>query len=184
MRGTRFAPIGAVIVAASVLVAACGSDDDTRPASDAAATSQPSMTTSTTNTPATLEREAVNPWQWSVDLGFNQGELVRNATTTLHLAGQSAMSADGQPMHDGDIAKQTELALDNLEAVLAETDMGLEHVVKLDIFTTDVDALLMNYGLIAARLGAAGVNPPGSLIGVARLAYPQLMVELAATAQA
>jgi hypothetical protein len=36
----------------------------------------------------------------------------------------------------------------------------------------------------AGRLAAAGVAPPGTLLGVARLAFPELMVELEATAVA
>lgn len=124
----------------------------------------------------------VNPWQWSVDLGFNQGMLVQGASTVLYLAGQSSMSPDGQPEHAGDLAAQIELSLDNLEAVLKEGGMDLSNVVRMNIYTTDVDGLFQNYGVIAERLGAAGVQPPGSLLGVARLAYPELMVELEATA--
>ncbi|KAA0234325.1 MAG: hypothetical protein JJLCMIEE_02488 [Acidimicrobiales bacterium] len=129
-----------------------------------------------------MQRTPVNPWQWSVDLGFNQGELVENSSRQLLLAGQSAMSADGAPQHAGDMAAQIELSLDNMEAVLAEAGMDLSNVVRLNVYTTDVDAVFANYGLIAERLGTAGVAPPGSLLGVSRLAYPELMVELEATA--
>ena len=60
--------------------------------------------------------------------------------------------------------------------------MDLSNVVRMNIYTTDVDLLFENYGLIAERLGTAGVQPPGSLLGVTRLAFPELMVELEATA--
>jgi enamine deaminase RidA (YjgF/YER057c/UK114 family) len=39
------------------------------------------------------------------------------------------------------MAKQLELALDNLEAVLAGADMTLANVVRLNAYTTDVDEL-------------------------------------------
>jgi enamine deaminase RidA (YjgF/YER057c/UK114 family) len=130
-----------------------------------------------------VERTAINPWPWSVEIGFNQAELVSGYTRTLHLAGQSAMSPDGNPQHAGDMAAQIALSLDNLEAVLAEADMAISDVVRLNIYTTDVDELYANYHLIAERLHAAGVSPPGSLLGVARLAFPELLVELEATAQ-
>ena len=100
----------------------------------------------------------------------------------LYLSGQSAMGAGGLPQHEGDIAAQISMSLDNLEAVLAEAGMGLSNVVRMNIYTTDVDLLFENYGLIAERLGTAGVQPPGSLLGVTRLAFPELMVELEATA--
>ena len=130
-----------------------------------------------------MERTAINPWPWSVEVGYNQAELVTGVTRTLHLAGQTAMDADGRPQHVGDMAGQVGLALDNVEAVLAAAGMSLAHVVRMNIYTTDVDALLGSYGVIAERLGRAGVQPPGTLLGVARLAYPELLVELEATAQ-
>lgn len=129
-----------------------------------------------------MQRTPINPWQWSVQLGFNQAELVEGANEVLYLSGQSAVDADGAPQHAGDMAAQVTMALDNLEAVLAEADMDLSNVVRLNTYTTDVDAMFANYGLLAERFGAAGVQPPGSLLGVARLAYPELVVELEATA--
>jgi enamine deaminase RidA (YjgF/YER057c/UK114 family) len=131
-----------------------------------------------------MKRTPVNPWPWSLEFGYNQGEVVEGHTRELFLAGQTAMNAEGQPQHAGDMAAQLALALDNLEAVLAGADMTLASIVRLNFYTTDVDALLENLGVIAERLGAAGVTPPGTLLGVARLAFPELMVELEATAVA
>jgi enamine deaminase RidA (YjgF/YER057c/UK114 family) len=51
-----------------------------------------------------------------------------------------------------------------------------------NIYTTDVDQLLQHYGVIAERLGRADVRPPGTLLGGARMAFPELLVELEATA--
>ena len=131
-----------------------------------------------------MKRTPVNPWPWSLEYGFNQGEIVEGHTRELFLAGQTAMSGDGQPQHAGDMAAQLSLALDNLEAVLAGAGMTLANMVRLNFYTTDVDALFENQGVVAERLGAAGVTPPGTLLGVARLAFPELMVELEATAVA
>ena len=131
-----------------------------------------------------MERTAVNPWEWSVSMGFNQGEVVAGQTRTLFCAGQTSVDADGAPQHAGDMAAQIALALDNLEAVLDQAGMGLGDLVRLNIYTTDVDLLFEHYGVLAARTGAAPVAPPGTLLGVSRLAYPELMVELEATAVA
>lgn len=131
-----------------------------------------------------MERQAINPWPWSIGFGYNQAELVTGATRTLHVAGQTAMDADGQPQHAGDMEAQVRLALDNLEAVLTAAGMSFGDVVRLNIYTTDVDALFGCLGVLGERLGAAGVQPPGTLLGVARLAFPELLVELEATAQA
>ncbi len=131
-----------------------------------------------------MQRTAVNPWQWSVEMGFNQGEVVDGETRTVYLAGQTSMSAEGQPQHPGDMAAQIALATDNIEAVLGEAGMTLANVVRLNIYTIDVDAFFEHYGVLASRLAAAGVAPPGTLLGVTRLAFPELMVELEATAVA
>ena len=129
-----------------------------------------------------IERAAINPVTWSVAMGFNQGELVTGHTRTLYCSGQTAMGADGTPLHEGDMAAQVALSLDNLEAVLTAADMTVADLVRLNVYTTDVDLLLQNYGVLAARLGAVPVAPATTLLGVSRLAIPGQLVELEGTA--
>lgn len=131
-----------------------------------------------------MERTKINPWTWSAQLGYDQGVLVAGHTRTLHCAGQTAMSADGEPRHPGDMPAQLALTLDNLEAVLAEAGMTLADLVRLTVHTTDVDLLLQHYGVLVGRLAAAGATPPTTLLGTPRLAIPTLLVELEATAAA
>lgn len=129
-----------------------------------------------------MERSAVNPAPWSLDLGFNQGELVRGAQRTLYISGQTAMSAEGRPLHEGDVAAQLALAVENLESVLAAAGMSLANLVRLNVYTTDVDALFPHYGVLAGRLAEAGVAPTTTMLGVTRLAIPGQVVELEGTA--
>lgn len=129
-----------------------------------------------------IERTAVNPWPWSLALGYHQGELVSGQARTLYCSGQGAMGADGQPRSAGDLAAQLSLSLDNVEAVLAEAGMSLANVVRLTVYTTDVDALFEHYGILAGRLAAAGASPTTTMLGVSRLALPVMQVELEATA--
>lgn len=129
-----------------------------------------------------LERTAVNPWAWSVAMGYNQGELVSGQTRTLYCSGQAAMDGDGAPLHAGDMAAQLALSLDNLEATLEAAGMSLANLVRLNVYTTDVDLLFQHYGVLASRLGAAGAAPTTTMLGVTRLALPALMVELEGTA--
>lgn len=129
-----------------------------------------------------VERTAVNPVSWSAGMGFNQGEVVSGHTRTLYCSGQAAMDAEGKPRHDGDMAAQLALSLDNLEAVLKEAGMSLANLVRLNVYTTDVDLLFQHYEVLAARLGAAGVAPTTTMLGVTRLAIPSLLVELEGTA--
>ena len=129
-----------------------------------------------------MRRTPVNPWPWSLQYGYNQGELVEGHERVLFCAGQTAIDADGKLQHAGDLRAQVGLALNNLEAVLEGAGMTLTNLVRLTVYTTDVDAMISNYDLLVSRLDAAGVKPAQTLLGVARLAFPDLMVELEATA--
>lgn len=129
-----------------------------------------------------MQRTAINPWDWSLPLGYNQAEIITGATRQLVCAGQTAVDADGRPQFPGDMRGQIGLALDNLQAVLSAAGMGLGHVVRLGICTTDVDEALRHFDLLGRRLGAAGCAPPMTLLGVSRLAVPGLMFEIEATA--
>jgi enamine deaminase RidA (YjgF/YER057c/UK114 family) len=129
-----------------------------------------------------MERTPINPWQWSLNLGFDQAELIEGHQRQLVCSGQDAVDADGQPQHPGDMAAQLELALDNLEAVLAGGDMTLANVVRLNVHTTDVDELFKHWGSLKDRLGRVDGHFATSVLGVTRLAAPQLLVLLEATA--
>lgn len=129
-----------------------------------------------------IERTAVNPVTWSQELGFNQGEVVSGHTRTLYISGQTSTSDAGSPVHGDDISAQLARSIDNLEAVLAEAGMSLANLVRLNVYTTDVDALFPHYGVLASRLGAAGVAPTTTMLGVTRLAIAGQLVELEGTA--
>jgi enamine deaminase RidA (YjgF/YER057c/UK114 family) len=131
-----------------------------------------------------MQRTPVNPWPWSLPLGYNQAEVISGATRQLTCAGQTAVDAAGTPQHAGDMRAQLTLALDNLEAILKAADMRLANLTRLAIFATDVDAALQNFDILGRRLGPAGAMPPMTLVGVTRLAIPTLMIEIEATAAA
>jgi enamine deaminase RidA (YjgF/YER057c/UK114 family) len=130
----------------------------------------------------TATRTPVNPWSWSLGYGFNQAELVENAGRLLVLSGQGPAAADGTPQHAGDLPAQVSLCLDNIETVLTEAGMTLRNVVRINVFTTDVDAMMGSWGELAKRFASAGVQPTSTLVGVTRLAFPEMMVEIEATA--
>lgn len=129
-----------------------------------------------------MDRKAVNPWDWSTKLGYNQAEIIQGATRQVICAGQTAVDANGAPQHPGDMRAQISLALDNLEAVLKEADMDLSNVTRLGIYATDVDDALKNFDLMGMRFGPHQVSPPMTLLGVTRLALPGLLFEIDATA--
>jgi enamine deaminase RidA (YjgF/YER057c/UK114 family) len=126
-----------------------------------------------------MNRETFNPWSWQDQFGYSQSVSVSDSTVTLYCAGQTSVNANGTPIHVADMGAQIAQALDNIDAVLAASGFGWEHVVRLDMYTTDVDQFLANYGVLMTRLSH---TPASTLLGVERLAYPELLVELEATA--
>lgn len=129
-----------------------------------------------------MERNAVNPWDWSLKLGYNQAEVIEGVTRQVTCAGQTAVDGEGNPQHPEDMRAQINLALDNLEAVLAEAGMDLSNVTRLGIYATDVDEALKNFDLMGMRFGPKQSAPPMTLLGVTRLAIPGLLFEIEASA--
>ena len=64
------------------------------------------------------------------------------ATTTDDLvftAGQLPMTPDGELLDSASVADQTEQALSNVEAVLAEAGASMDDVLKATVFLNDID---------------------------------------------
>ena len=129
-----------------------------------------------------MKRTPVNPWPWSQSLGYHQGEILEGASRQLNCAGQTAVDAEGNPQHPGDMRNQIALALDNLEAVLSAAGMGLGDVTRLGVYATDVDEAMKHFDLLGSRFGPLGAAPPMTLLGVTRLAVPGLLFEIEAAA--
>jgi len=54
-------------------------------------------------------------------------------------AGQIPFTPDGESRADASVAEQTELAMDNVSAVLAEAGADLSDVLKVTILLADID---------------------------------------------
>jgi enamine deaminase RidA (YjgF/YER057c/UK114 family) len=129
-----------------------------------------------------MKRRIINPWVWQDEFGYVQANEVSEVERTLYCAGQAANDETGAALHAGDMRAQIALALDNLERVLRESGFSVAYIVRLSIFTTDVDQFFAHYDAFIGRLAEGGCRHAGSLIGVERLAFPEMMVEIEATA--
>jgi enamine deaminase RidA (YjgF/YER057c/UK114 family) len=131
-----------------------------------------------------MERRIINPWKWQDAFGFVQANEIRGGERTLLCSGQTSVDADGAPMHPGDMTAQVRQALANLETVLAQAGFKLSDVVRLNYYTTDVDRFVSQAGPALMRLAEADCRPASTLLGVARLFHPSILVEIEATAVA
>ena len=128
------------------------------------------------------QRTPINPHTWTTGLGFDQAQLIEGHRRQLVCSGQDAVDADGNHQHPGDMAAQLELSLDNLEAVLAGARMTFANVVRLNVYTTDVDELFKHWTRLPDRFWNSDGRFVTSVLGVTRLAAPQFLVLLEATA--
>lgn len=131
-----------------------------------------------------MKKREINPTDWLQAFHLNQGIEVTGGQRVLYLSGQTASAADGAPMYAGDLVAQFERAWANLKDALAEADMTPANVVRLNMYTTDVDAFMGAAEDLVPIWAGDGCTPSCTLLGVARLFQPELMIELEATAVA
>ena len=131
-----------------------------------------------------MDKKSINPSPWLLEFGINHGIEVTGAQRTLYLSGQTSTAGDGSPTHAGDLVAQFKFAWENLVDALKEAGMSPSNVVRLNLYTTDVDGLMGNGEELFGLIAESGCKPTATLLGVARLYHPEIMVELEATAVA
>jgi 2-iminobutanoate/2-iminopropanoate deaminase len=105
--------------------------------------------------------------------GFRVGDL-------LLVSGQAAIDEHGAIVGAGDFDAQAEQTFRNLQRVLEAGGSGLEHVVKVTIFLTDMDY----FPKIVELRGRwfALPYPADTIVQVVALALPELQIEIEAIA--
>jgi len=119
----------------------------------------------------------VNPSSLARPSGFSHAVVARG--TTVHLAGQTGMTADGSIV-DGGVVAQFEQALGNLLTALREAGGGPEHLASLTVYIVDMDdyhAHAREIGQVWKRLVGSDY-PAMAGIGVARLWDAEAVVEV------
>lgn len=129
-----------------------------------------------------MQREIINPWSWQEKLGFVHGNKVTGAQNILFLAGQTASNEQGQTVCEGDMPGQIDRIIANIETILQQGGMDFSHVVRLNVFTTDMKAMMDSHGHMVSRLQEKGCQHAGTLLGVSGLASPAAMIEIEVTA--
>lgn len=128
-------------------------------------------------------REAINPPSLPTPPGYSQ--VVRlSGGTTIYIAGQVAWDADNNLVGPGDFEAQTRQVLTNLVAALEAAGAGPEDLVKINIYVVDHDAGKLDVIRRVRDEILGDITPPTStLLGVAALALPDLLIEVDAIAQ-
>lgn len=131
-----------------------------------------------------MDKRTLDPTPWLGHFHMHHGIEVTGAQRTLYVSGQTASAADGSAMHPGDLVAQFREAWKNLKDVLTGAGMTPENIVRLTIYTTDVEAFMAAAGDLVPIFAGDGCKPVSTLLGVTRLYDPALLVEIEGTAVA
>lgn len=139
-----------------------------------------------------MQRKSINPAgsEWGLNYSMDQGETIEGTTRRLYCSGQVSLVTDTdapygyRTEHKGDIAGQIGAALANIDKLLDGAGMTRANIVFLRFYTTDMDGFLADYKVYADWIAPAGIRPTQTLLGLTRLADPDLMVEIEAVAEA
>lgn len=126
----------------------------------------------------------INPWNWQDGFGFAHATDATGVSRVVTLSGQCATGPDGAPQHPGDMKAQLALCIANLGAVLEQAGLSYANVTGIRVYTTDIGATLANWGEVVGPFNALGHRPASTLLQVAGLFSPDLLVEIEATAAA
>ena len=112
---------------------------------------------------------------------------VASGTRQVRIAGQTAARADGTLAAPGDLAGQVAQVLRNTRTALASAGAGFGDVVRLTFYVAgwsadQMEPFMSGVHAVAEEVGLPVPMPPASLIGVAVLFEPGVLVELEADA--
>ena len=113
--------------------------------------------------------------------GYSQTASIAPGSRLIWTSGQVPIAADGTPAPAGDWEAQTRLTFQNLGAVLAAAGATWRDVVKLTYFVTDTSALAV-VRAVRDEFVDTERPPASSLVQVAALFRPDLLIEIEAVA--
>ena len=126
--------------------------------------------------------EHLNPPGLHVNPAFSQVVTVAGPHKTVYVGGQNALNAQGEIVGRGDLARQTEQALANLETALAAAGAAMDQIVKWNIYMVQGQSPAAGFAAFQ-RLQVRLANPPAiTVLIVAGLANPEFLVEIEAVA--
>ena len=125
----------------------------------------------------------INPPELGAPRGFAHGLLAPEGWRVLFVAGQTAADAGGQ-VADRAFVAQFVASLEKTLAVVRAAGGGPEHIGRMTLYVTDLDAYLDSRSALGQkwRERMGDHYPAMALVGVTRLVDAAATVEIEATA--
>lgn len=127
------------------------------------------------------EVQYINPDGLSKNPAFSQ-VVVTGKGKTIYVGGQDAVNAKGEIIGQGDVAKQTEQVMTNLQTALTACGASFNNLVKLTIYIVQGQDLRQGFQASQKFLGDVKSPPAISGLFVSALARPGLLIEIDAIA--
>jgi enamine deaminase RidA (YjgF/YER057c/UK114 family) len=126
--------------------------------------------------------EFINPEGLLKNPAFSQIAITKDKGDTIYIGGQNAITKDMEIVGKGDIARQTEYILTNIEVVLSSCNAKLDDLFKLTIYIVQGQDVLKGFQGAQAFLKRLTNPPVITGVVVAGLANPDYLVEIEAIA--
>ena len=126
--------------------------------------------------------EHINPDGMHKSPVFSQGIILPANARILLIGGQNGVNEKGEIVGKGDVARQTEQALANLQLVLAAAGARLEDLVKTTIIMQQDIDLGAAFGVWMGVWGQRPSPPTVTGFRVPGLANPDFLIEIEAQA--
>lgn len=115
---------------------------------------------------------------WEASAGYSRAVVVGDA---CWVSGTTDAGPDGRSLHPGDPGAQARAALDVIEAALREGGFSLAEVVRTRMLVTEAGSVPSVLAAHGERFGS--IRPAATMVIVAALIEPSLLVEIEADAQ-
>ncbi len=128
-------------------------------------------------------KEVLNPSAWKKPRGYSN--LVKSTGgTMLFAAGQGASDPEGHLVGEGDVCRQYEQILQNIQDVMAAGGARMTDIVRLTIYCTDRDAFLAQAKECSRiyKKYFGDYYPASTLVEIKRLYFDGMLLEIEATA--
>jgi len=127
-------------------------------------------------------KKHLNPAKLINNPAFSQVVTTQGNGRTIYIGGQNAVNSNYEIIGKGDLAKQTEQVMTNIEVALQAAGAGFDDLVKLTIYMLAGQDAQPGFAASQKFLGNLKEQPIVSVLFVSGFAHPDFLLEIDAIA--